>query len=118
MTAELQPLLTLAGLTLDFLGFCLLLREWWIAFFSDQAMMAQEEALERQQKMRAFASQTASDAMKRHMSVAGQMQDDMMLRQMRDGRRAAFAGRKRWFVTATIFVVLGFGLQVAGAIPL
>jgi hypothetical protein len=42
----------------------------------------------------------------------------MVLRQMREARRAAFSGRKRWFVAATVFVVLGFLLQVAGAVPL
>lgn len=117
MTSELQSWLTVLGLTLDFAGFCLLLREWWLAFFSERAQLAQEEMLDRQQKMRAFATQSANDTMKRHLVTAGQMQDDMTVRQMRDARRATQAGRRRWFVAATVLVVLGFLLQLAGALP-
>jgi hypothetical protein len=105
MPAALQAWLTVAGLTLDFLGFCLLLREWWMAFFSESAQLAYDEALERQQKLRSFASQHASETMKRHMETTGQMQDDMAIRRARDERRAAQAGRKRWFVSATVLIV-------------
>lgn len=115
--AASQAWLTVAGLTLDFLGFCLLLREWWLAFFSEAAQLGHEEALERQQKLRAFASQNTSEAMKKHYAVAGQMQDDTAIRRARDERRAAQAGRKRWFVTATALIVLGFVLQLLGALP-
>lgn len=100
------------------MGFVLLLREWWIAFLSESSLLAHEESLERQQKLRAFASQNANDSMKRHMAVAGQMQDDMAIRQARDGRRAAMQGRRFWFLSATFFIVLGFLLQVAAALPL
>ena len=71
--AASQAWLTVAGLTLDFLGFCLLLREWWLAFFSEAAQLGHEEALERQQKLRAFASQNTSEAMKKHYAVAGHL---------------------------------------------
>ncbi len=107
-----------AGLTLDFLGFCLLLREWWLGFLGESALMAHEEALERQQRLRAFASQSAADPMKRHLATAGQMQDDMAIRQAREGRRATMRGRRAWFVSATVLIVLGFILQVLAAIPL
>jgi hypothetical protein len=112
-----QAWMTVAGLSLDFLGFCLLLREWWLAFFSEKSQMEYEEALERQQKLRAFGTQTASEPMKRHLATTGQMQDDMAIRRARDERRATQAGRKRWFASATVLVVLGFILQLAGALP-
>jgi hypothetical protein len=117
ITAASQAWLTVAGLTLDFLGFCLLLREWWMAFFSEAAQLTYEEALERQQKLRAFASQNTNEAMQRHYAVAGQMQDDMAIRRARDERRAAQSARRRWFVSATVLIVLGFLLQLAGALP-
>lgn len=107
-----------AGLSFDFLGFVLLLREWWIAFLSEHAILAHEELLERQQKLRAFAAQNAPDAMKRHMAVAGQMQDDMAIRQARDGRRAAMSGRRFWFLSSAFFIALGFLLQVAASLPI
>lgn len=113
-----QAWLTVTGLAFDFLGFVLLLREWWIAFLSERAVMAHEETLERAQKLRAFASQTASDQMRQHLSRAGEMQDDMAIRRARDERRAALRGRRRWFIASGIFIVLGSALQLAGALPL
>lgn len=118
MTTQMQAWLTVLGLTLDFLGFVLLLREWWIAFFSEQAQMAYEEALERQQKLRSFAGQNASETMRAHLARSGEMQDDMAMRKMRDERRAAQSWRRRWFIAASVLVVLGFVFQLFGALPL
>lgn len=113
-----QAWINIAGLSFDFLGFVLLLREWWIAFLSESSLLAHEESLERQQRLRAFAAQNANDAMKRHLSTAGQMQDDMAIRQARDGRRAAMRGRRFWFLSAAVFIVLGFVLQILASLPL
>lgn len=113
----LQTWLTVAGLALDFIGFCLLLREWWIAFLSEKSLMAHEEHLERQQKLRAFASHNVPDAMKRHMATTGQMQDDMAIRKARSERSAALRGRRFWFFAASAFIVLGSLLQLIGALP-
>lgn len=110
--------LNVAGLTADFLGFVLLLREWWIAFLSERALMAHEESLERQQKLRAFASQNANEGMKRHLATAGQMQDDMAIRRARGERLASLAGRRAWFLGAAVLIALGFVLQIAAALPL
>ena len=118
MTTEIQSWLTVIGLSLDFLGFVLLLREWWIAFLSERALMAHEEQLDRQQKLRAFASQNTSDAMHQHLARAGEMQDDMAVRRACDERRFAQAARRRWFAAATVLIVLGFVFQLAGALPL
>jgi hypothetical protein len=117
LDASSQAWLTVTGLSLDFLGFCLLLREWWMAFFSEASQLAYQEALERQQKLRSFAAQNTNDTMKRHLATAGQMQDDLAIRRARDDRRSAQAGRRRWFVSATILIVLGFVLQLLGALP-
>ncbi len=113
-----QALLTTMGLTLDFFGFCLLLREWWIAFFSEHSQMAHEEALERQQKLRAFSAKHAGEGMRGHLETAGQMQDDMAVRRAREERRNAMRGRRRWFIAASALIVLGFLLQLAAAAPL
>lgn len=112
-----QAWINVAGLSLDFLGFILLLREWWIGFLSESSLLAHEEALERQQRLRAFASQNASDPIKRHLATAGQMQDDASIRQARDQRRAAMRGRRFWFISATLLIIAGFLLQVLAALP-
>lgn len=118
MDTVFQAWVTVVGLGLDFLGFMLLLREWWIAFLSERAMMAHEETLERAQKLRAFASQTANDTMRQHMSRAGEMQDDMAIRRARDERRTALKSRRQWFVAAGVLIALGSILQLVGALPL
>ncbi len=118
MDPTTQSWLTVTGLTLDFFGFVLLLREWWIAFLSEKSLLAHEESLERQQKLRAFASLNSNDTMRQHMARAGEMQDDMAIRRARDERRSAQAGRRRWFMAASVLIVLGFLLQLAGALPL
>ena len=112
-----QAWLTVLGLVLDFLGFCLLLREWWIAFFSEHAQMAHEEALERQKKLRAFSAKHAGDGMRGHLETTGQMQDDMAIRRAREERLNAMRGRRRWFIAASALIILGFLLQLAGAVP-
>lgn len=113
-----QAWLTVSGLVIDFLGFVLLLREWWIAFLSERSLMAHEENLERQQKLRAFASQNTNDAMRQHLARAGEMQDDAAIRRARDERRTSQKGRRRWFLAASVLIALGFILQLAGALPL
>lgn len=118
MEPTTQAWLTVIGLTLDLLGFVLLLREWWIAFLSERSLMAHEESLERQQKMRAFASQNTNDTMRQHLARAGEMQDDVAIRRARDERRTAQRGRRAWFTAATFLIVLGFVFQLAGALPI
>ena len=113
-----QAWLTVMGLALDFSGFCLLLREWWIAFFSEHAQLAHEEALERQQNLRAFSAKHAGDGMRGHLETAGQMQDEMAIRRAREVKRNAMRGRQRWFIEASVLIVLGFLLQLAGALPI
>ena len=99
-------------------GQALLIVGEWIAFLSEKSLMTHEEQLERQQKLRAFASQNTTDAMRQHLARSGEMQDDMAIRHARDERRAAQSGRKRWFLAATVLIVLGFVFQFLGALPL
>ena len=47
-----QQWLTVLGLALDFLGFMLLLREWWLAFFNEDRQMQMDEQLDRMRAMR------------------------------------------------------------------
>jgi hypothetical protein len=47
-----QQWLTVVGLGLDFTGFMLLLREWWLAFFNEQRQIEMEEQFERVRALR------------------------------------------------------------------
>ena len=51
-----QQWLTVLGLALDFAGFMLLLREWWLAFFNEERQIEMEEQFERVRALRNFAS--------------------------------------------------------------
>jgi len=48
----IQQWLTVAGIVLDFAGFMLLLREWWLAFFNEGRQMQFAEQLDRARAMR------------------------------------------------------------------
>lgn len=117
MDQNTQDWLTVVGLILDFAGFMLLLREWWIAFLSEAALMAHEEQLDRQRKLRAFAATTANDTMRQHMARAGEMQDDMAIRRARSEQRDARQSRRHWFMTSAVLIATGSILQLIGAIP-
>ena len=47
-----QQWLSVLGIALDFAGFALLLREWWLAFFNEGRQLEMEEQLERARAMR------------------------------------------------------------------
>lgn len=73
-----QQWLTVAGLGLDFAGFMLLLREWWLAFFNEARQIVMEEQAERVRALR-------------HLRPA---QDDAAVRKARGAHRAAMSARK------------------------
>lgn len=71
-----QAWLNVAGLSLDAVGFLLLLREWWIAFFSERQQLEMALAHERQQKLRTLTASNRSDEHRRHLEAVWRLQDD------------------------------------------
>jgi len=114
----IQPWLTIAGLLLDAVGFLLLLREWWLGFFSEGRQLELEHALERQRSLRTFAQSHAGDQHRGHMETSGRMLDDLAVRRARAEHATARGARKSVFIAAGLLVALGFALQIAGAWPL
>ncbi len=112
--------LTIAGLALDFAGFCLLLREWWIAFFSENARIEADERLDRTHALRALgrshASATGTPQSNPYAAIE-RMQDEQASRASRSALRASLTARRGVFVLASVLIVLGFLLQLAGAWP-
>lgn len=113
----IQSWLNVAGLALDFAGFCLLLREWWLAFFNEGRQLELEEQLERARSMRTFASGHASEHQRRHLETSGRMMDDAAVRRARAAYLAARGARRGIFLAAAALIVVGFLLQIAGALP-
>ncbi len=113
----IQSWLNVAGLVLDFAGFCLLLREWRLAFFSEGRQLELEERLERDRSLRAFSAGHAPEPQRRHLETSGRMMDGLAVKQARDAFNAARDARKGVFWAAAAMIVAGFLLQIAGAWP-
>jgi hypothetical protein len=110
-----QQWLTVLGLGLDFLGFMLLLREWWLAFFNERRQMELEEQQERIRTLRNL--RPAPPGTRNPFETLERVQDEAALRRARGEARTAMAGRKAAFLFATLLIVLGFVAQIAGAWP-
>ena len=112
-----QQWLTVLGLAADFLGFCLLLREWWLAFFHDSSelQLAQRRAWE--QSLRHFSQSNMPGAHRTHAETSARMHDEMQTRSAHAAAMATLAKRKRMFIAATVLIILGFALQLIGAVP-
>ena len=110
-----QQWLTVAGLALDFTGFMLLLREWWLAFFNEERQIEMEEQFERVRALRNLRPTQLGQ--KNPFETLERVQDEAALRKARNVHRAAMAARKGTFLLATALIVLGFVLQIVGAWP-
>jgi hypothetical protein len=110
-----QQWLTVLGLALDFLGFMLILREWWLAFFNEGRQMQMAEQLDR---MRAMRNMIPRDPRERNpYESLERAQDEQAIRRARAEHRAAMAARRGMFLLATVLIVAGFVLQIVGAAP-
>lgn len=112
-----QQWLTIAGLALDFTGFCLLLREWWLAFYHDSVELSAEERRAREASLRHFHQSNLPQGLKGHAENAARLQDEMRDRSARSVAAATLAKRRSAFILASLLIVIGFLLQIAGAVP-
>jgi hypothetical protein len=110
-----QQWITVVGLGLDFAGFMLLLREWWLAFFNEQRQIEMEEQLERVRALRNL--RPTPQGQRNPFETLERVQDEAALRKARNAHRAAMGARKGTFLFATLLIGLGFVLQIAGAWP-
>jgi len=113
-----QTILNLTGIGLDFLGFVILLREWWITVFSERAELAFEEMMARKADFEAFAQRSTGDERLRdHMERSAKMRSDHRLQEFRNQRRAMLNARKSLYVIAVVLIVLGSLCQFLGSVP-
>lgn len=113
----MQIWLTLTGIGLDFLGFCILLREWWIAMFSERSKLAIEQRLDEQERTDRMMQQQATGTMRESMERSAQGRADHAVREARRARRAMLKSRRALFLLSTLLIITGTGLQFAGAVP-
>ena len=88
-----QQWLSVLGIALDFAGFALLLREWWLAFFNEGRQLEMEEQLERARAMRNLRPRDPNQ--RNPFETLERAQDDQAIRKARGVHRAAMAARKR-----------------------
>lgn len=112
-----QSWVSVAGIGIDLLGFILLLREWWLAFFHETSMIDVQQRRAFEQSMRRHQHAVASDQMRSHLDTFARMQDEMADRNLRSRHMATLSSRKRAFLLATVLIVTGALLQLAGQIP-
>jgi len=113
-----QNWLSVAGIGIDLVGFLLLLREWWLAFFHETAVLDSQQQRAFEQSMRHHQRASASDQMRSHLDTFARMQDEAAARGDRGRHLATLQSRKRMFVLATVMIIVGALLQLAGALPL
>ncbi len=111
-----QQWLSVLGLGLDLAGFALLLREWWIAFFNEGHQIELEEQHERMRALRDLRH-APSPGQQNPYAAIERMQDEQAVRKARTAHRAAMAARKGVFILATMLIVVGYLLQIAGTWP-
>jgi len=112
----IQQWLTVLGIALDFAGFAMLLREWWLAFFNEGRQMQLAEQLDRARAMRNMRNQSIGE--RNPFEQLDRMQDEGAIRTARAEHRNAMGVRRGTFLLATALIVAGFVLQLAGAWPL
>jgi hypothetical protein len=110
-----QQWLTTVGIALDFAGFMLLLREWWLAFFNEGRQMQLAEQLDRARALRNMRPRAPGE--RNPFEQLDRMQDESAVRTARAEHRNAMATRRGVFLLATALIVLGFALQLIGAWP-
>jgi hypothetical protein len=111
----IQSWLAIAGLVLDFAGFALLLREWWLACFNEGRQIEAEEQLERMRHLRSLRPASASTD---PFATLHKIQDDQAVRSARVAHKSAMAARRSVFLMAAALIAAGFVLQLAGAWPI
>jgi hypothetical protein len=113
----LQSWLSASGIAIDLAGFLLLLREWWLAFFHESAMLAYEQRRGSELSARQFHHAHAPNQLKAHLETTARLQDQMAERNTQARHLATLGSRRRVFLLATVLIVIGYLLQLAGALP-
>jgi hypothetical protein len=110
-----QQWLNVLGLALDFAGFMLLLREWWLTFFNERRQIEMQEQFDR---MRAMRTMIPRDPGQRNpYESLERAQDEQAIRKARETHRAAMMARRGTFIFSTALIVVGFVLQIIAAWP-
>ncbi len=113
----MQIWLTLTGIGMDFFGFCILLREWWIAMYSERAELAADQRLEEQRRLSDFGMKDTEGRMREHLERSAKWREQNAINETRKTRRTALRSRRALFLIATVLIIVGTALQFVGMVP-
>ena len=112
-----QTWLTLSGLTADFAGFILLLREWSLAFFHEASALEKRKREAWETSIRERHASVAPSEQRAHLDASSRIHNEMVQMSWNREHDATLRNRKHVFYTATVLIVIGYVLQFAGAVP-
>lgn len=112
-----QQWLAVGGIALDMAGFAILLFEWYLAFFNEGRQLDFQRRLEQDRKQRAFSQAHAPESLRAHLQTNARMMEEMALRRAWEEHGGTLVRRKIAFAIATILILLGSLLQLAGSWP-
>jgi hypothetical protein len=113
-----QNWITVAGIAIDLLGFLLLLREWWLAFFHESSVLEAEKRQSWERSLRHQHQTHAPEALKGHLQTSARIHDQMAEQQARARHIATLKSRKGMFMLATALILIGYTLQIIGSLPI
>jgi hypothetical protein len=112
-----QQWLTVLGLALDFAGFAMLLREWWLGFYLEGSRLDHEAEMERVRALRHLSRAHRDPTERNPYESLERLQDETAVRKAREAAIQTRLARRGIFLTAAFLIVTGFLLQIVGAVP-
>mmetsp|Transcript_19506 Transcript_19506/g.29346 ORF Transcript_19506/g.29346 Transcript_19506/m.29346 type:complete len:126 (+) Transcript_19506:89-466(+) len=116
--AEIKEIVNFAGLVLDFFGFVLLLREWWVAFLTQQRELVILQRRFRQEEIDRMQSQHAGESLRKHLSTIRHVRDRTETQTEIEELSEQLKSRRVLFLVAALCISVGFILQIVASIPL
>lgn len=115
--AEIKEIVNFAGLVLDFFGFVLLLREWWVAFLTQQRELIILQRRFRQEEIDRMHSQNAGESLRQHLATIRHVRDRTERRTEIEELTEQLKSRRVLFLVAALCISIGFILQIVASIP-
>jgi len=118
--SDISSYINFAGLILDFIGFIILLREWWIAYLSQQQELELYQKRFRQEQLDQLQQNNQSNLspqLQKHMeTVKNQRGKTQAMEEMKD-IATKLKSRRGLYVIATALIMGGFLMQIVASIP-
>mmetsp|Transcript_21964 Transcript_21964/g.32445 ORF Transcript_21964/g.32445 Transcript_21964/m.32445 type:complete len:127 (+) Transcript_21964:21-401(+) len=113
----IKEYINLVGLVLDFFGFILLLREWWVAFLTQQRELELYQRRFRQEDMDRLQRQNANEILRNHLDTIKNMRERSETEAEIQDISTQLKNRRGLFQLSAFCIMVGFILQIVASIP-